>query len=83
MLRLIWIFRFAVGRCLGGRRLAVGGTVLSAKKLLRFANAAAELEFENVSKDFVQTYFGLNDDLDEISQCIAKDDYVRKALQQV
>jgi N-glycosylase/DNA lyase len=40
-----------------------------------------ELELENVTADFVQHYFGLNDDLAQISQCIGKDDYVRKALQ--
>ena len=40
----------------------------------------AELEFENVSEEFVQHYFGLNDDLAQISQCIGKDAYIRKAL---
>ena len=40
----------------------------------------AELEFENVSEEFVRHYFGLSDDLAQISQCIGKDDYIRKAL---
>jgi N-glycosylase/DNA lyase len=39
-----------------------------------------ELEFEGASEEFVQHYFGLNDDLEQISQCIAKDDYISKAL---
>ena len=40
----------------------------------------AELLFEGVSEEFVRCYFGLNDNLEEISQCIGKDDYVRRAL---
>ena len=40
----------------------------------------AELLFEGVSEEFVRFYFGLNDDLSEISGCIGKDDYVQKAL---
>ncbi len=50
------------------------------EKSLRFANAAAELEFEGVSEDFVRHYFGLNDDLEQISQCVSKDDYIKQAL---
>jgi N-glycosylase/DNA lyase len=41
----------------------------------------AELEFKNVSNDFVQHYFGLNDDLTQISQCIGNDNYIQNALQ--
>ena len=63
MLRLIWIFRFVAGRCLDGRRLGAGGMALSAKMWLRFGNVMPNLEFENVSEDFVRAYFGLNDDL--------------------
>jgi N-glycosylase/DNA lyase len=40
----------------------------------------AELDFENVDEDFVRYYFGLNDDLEQISNCIARDDYIRLAL---
>jgi N-glycosylase/DNA lyase len=40
-----------------------------------------QLEFENVRREFVQNYFGLNDDLDKIKSCVGKDDYVRSALQ--
>ena len=39
-----------------------------------------KLEYQGVSEDFVRNYFGLNDDLEQISQCISKDDYIRKAL---
>ncbi len=39
-----------------------------------------KLEYQGVSEDFVRNYFGLNDDLKQISQCISKDDNIRKAL---
>ncbi|MCW3996636.1 MAG: hypothetical protein NWE98_10890 [Candidatus Bathyarchaeota archaeon] len=39
-----------------------------------------ELEFMNVEDDFVWHYFGLGDDLNKITQCIAKDDYAKLAL---
>ena len=38
------------------------------------------LEFEGASDDFVRNYFGLNDDLAQISRHIAKDPHIRKAL---
>ena len=50
------------------------------ENVVKIRQCGAELEFENVDKEFVQTYFGLNDDLIQISRCIGKDDNVRKAL---
>ena len=50
------------------------------ENVVKICQCGAELEFENVSADFVRTYFGLNDDLGEISRCIARDDYIRLAL---
>ena len=44
-----------------------GGMGLSAKTSLKSASAAAELEFEGATEDFVRQYFGLNDDLAQIS----------------
>ena len=40
MFLLIWIFLFAAGKFLGGKKSATGGTGLSATKSLRFANVA-------------------------------------------
>lgn len=48
--------------------------------ILKVRQHHCELEFENVNEDFVRRYFGLNDDLHRISECIAKDDYICKAL---
>ena len=50
------------------------------ENVVKIRQCDADLEFENVSEDFVRTYFGLNDNLEEISQCIARDDYIRLAL---
>jgi N-glycosylase/DNA lyase len=50
------------------------------EQVVKIRQCGKELEFENVSKEFVKSYFGLSDDLAQISQCIGKDDYVRKAL---
>ena len=39
-----------------------------------------ELEFDGVSEEFVRHYFGLDDDLPQISDCISKDEYIKHAL---
>jgi N-glycosylase/DNA lyase len=49
-------------------------------KVVKVCQCGCELQFENVNKEFIQTYFGLNDDLAEIGKCVGKDDYIRKAL---
>jgi len=51
------------------------------EKVVKVCQCGSELQFENVNVEFVQTYFGLTDDLAQISQCIGKDNYVKKALQ--
>ena len=50
------------------------------RNVVKVRQCGGELEFENVSGEFVRSYFGLNDDLAQISRCIGKDDYVRQAL---
>ena len=50
------------------------------ENVFKIRQCDAELEFENTSEELVRRYFGLNDDLKQISACIAKDDYIRKAL---
>jgi N-glycosylase/DNA lyase len=49
--------------------------------VVKIRQCGAQIEFENVSREFVQNYFGLNDDLNKIKSCIGKDDYIRNALQ--
>ncbi len=48
--------------------------------VFKVRQCGTELEYENVNEDFVRTYFGLNDNLEEIKQCIARDKYMQKAL---
>lgn len=50
------------------------------ENIIKIRRCGSELEFEGVSEAFVHQYFGLNDDLAQISRCIAKDDYIRVAL---
>lgn len=49
--------------------------------VVKVRQCGSELEFENVSEEFVKTYFGLNDDLAQIGSCISKDNNVQNALQ--
>ncbi len=50
------------------------------ENILKIRQYGSELEFEGVNEEFVRLYFGLNDNLEQISQCIAKDTYIQKAL---
>jgi N-glycosylase/DNA lyase len=50
------------------------------EKVIKIRQCGSELEFVGASEDFVRHYFGLNDDLTQINQCIAKDVYIQKAL---
>jgi N-glycosylase/DNA lyase len=49
-------------------------------RAFKIRQCGAELEFEGVDETFVRTYFGLNDDLAQISRCINKDPYIANAL---
>ena len=49
--------------------------------VVKIRQCGDQLEFENVHREFVQNYFGLNDDLAKIKSCVGKDDYIRSALQ--
>jgi N-glycosylase/DNA lyase len=50
------------------------------ENMVKICQCGNKLQFENVGEDFVRYYFGLNDDLAQISQCVGKDNYVRRAL---
>jgi N-glycosylase/DNA lyase len=50
------------------------------ENVFKIRQCGVELEFENVSDEFVRCYFGLNDNLKQISCYIGRDDYIRKAL---
>jgi N-glycosylase/DNA lyase len=50
------------------------------ENVFKIRQCGADLEFVNVGNDFVAHYFGLSDDLEQISRCIDKDDYIGQAL---
>lgn len=51
------------------------------EKIIKIRQTDCELEFIGADEAFVSQYFGLNDNLEEINQCIAKDPYIKTALQ--
>jgi N-glycosylase/DNA lyase len=55
---------------------------VSGDKIFKIRQSGAELEFEGVDKSFVKAFFGLNDNLAEITCCVNKDPYIAKALHQ-
>jgi N-glycosylase/DNA lyase len=73
-------FSLCCGQVFRWRKLGSWWYGVVGEQVVKIRQYGKELEFENVSKEFVKSYFGLNDDLAQISQCIGKDDYVRKAL---
>ena len=50
------------------------------ESVLKIRQCGAELEFEGVNSEFVTHYFGINDDLEQISRSIGRDSYIRMAL---
>ena len=74
-------FSLCCGQVFRWQKLGVWWYGVVGDTVFRVRQYGARLEFEGVSEDFVRDYFGLNDNLEEISQYIARDDFIRKALQ--
>lgn len=53
---------------------------VSSSNVFKIRQSGADLEFEGVDEFFVRQFFGLNDDLTEITRCINKDSYIAAAL---
>jgi N-glycosylase/DNA lyase len=73
-------FSLCCGQVFRWRKIGGWWYGIVGEDVVKVRQCGAELEFENVSEEFVQDYFGLNDDLSQISTCIARDDYVQRAL---
>jgi N-glycosylase/DNA lyase len=73
-------FSLCCGQVFRWRKVGSWWYGVAGDRVFKVRQCGAELEFENVSEEFVRCYFGLNDDLAQISQRIDKDEYVRKAL---
>src|SRR5208283_3845411 len=50
------------------------------ENVFKIRQCGSELEFYGVTGEFVKYYFGLNDDLEQITHCIDRDDYIKAAL---
>jgi N-glycosylase/DNA lyase len=50
------------------------------ENVFKIRQCGNDLEFSGAGADFVRHYFGLNDDLEKISRCVGKDNYVKQAL---
>lgn len=50
------------------------------QNVFKVRQCGSNFEFEGANEDFVKDYFGLNDNLQEIGKCIARDDFILKAL---
>jgi N-glycosylase/DNA lyase len=55
---------------------------VASDKAFKVRQVNAELDFVNVDEKFVENYFGLDDDLQEIRNRIGKDEHIRKALRE-
>ncbi len=73
-------FSFCCGQVFRWKKIGGWWYGVVGEHVVKVRQQGSQLDFENVSEEFVRHYFGLNDDLEQISQCIAKDDYIQKAL---
>ena len=53
---------------------------LVGENVFKIRQCGNDLEFNGAGADFVRHYFGLNDDLEKISRCVSKDNYIKQAL---
>jgi N-glycosylase/DNA lyase len=73
-------FSLCCGQVFRCKRIGDWWYGVSGANVFKVRQYGAELEFDGVDSEFVTRYFGLNDDLEEISRCIGRDDYIREAL---
>jgi N-glycosylase/DNA lyase len=74
-------FSLCCGQVFRWRKISGWWYGIVGEHVIKIRQCGDQLEFENVHQEFVQNYFGLNDDLTKIKSCVGKDDYVRSALQ--
>ncbi len=56
---------------------------VASNRAFKVRQVDAELEFVNADEKFIERYFGLDDDLQKISDEIGKDEHIRKALREL
>ena len=75
-------FSLCCGQIFRCRKIGDWWYVVAAENIFKIRQCGDLLEFEGVDEEFVRHYFGLNDDLEKIANCVAKDDYINAALHQ-
>lgn len=73
-------FTLCCGQVFGWHKLGDWWYGVVGERAFKVRQLECALEFENVSEDFVRNYFGLDDDLQEISGSICKDEFIAAAL---
>ncbi len=73
-------FSLCCGQVFRWKKMADWWYGVVGENVIKIRQCDAELEFEGVDEKFVHQYFGLNDNLEEISRCISRDDHVKAAL---
>ena len=73
-------FTLCCGQVFRWRKIGDWWYGVAGENVFKIRQCGAELEFVGVDGEFVTRYFGLNDDLEQISRCIGKDAYIRRAL---
>jgi N-glycosylase/DNA lyase len=73
-------FSLCCGQIFRCRKIGDWWYGVAAENIFKIRQCGDVLEYEGVDEKFVRHYFGLNDDLEKIAICVAKDDYVKVAF---
>jgi N-glycosylase/DNA lyase len=75
-------FSLCCGQIFRFRKIGDWWYGVAAENVFKIRQCGDLLEFKGVDEEFVRHYFGLNDDLEKIANCVAKDNYIKIALHQ-
>jgi N-glycosylase/DNA lyase len=73
-------FSLCCGQIFRCRKIGDWWYGVAAENIFKIRQCGDLLEYEGVDEKFVRHYFGLNDDLEKIASCVAKDDYIKVAF---
>lgn len=74
-------FSLCCGQVFRWRKMAGWWYGVVGDQIIKIRQCGDQLEFEGASEEFVRHYFGLNDNLTQISQLINKDPIIQQALE--
>jgi N-glycosylase/DNA lyase len=73
-------FSLCCGQIFRCRKIGDWWYGVAAESIFKIRQCGDLLEFYGVDEEFVRHYFGLNDDLEKIANCVGKDNYIKVAL---